>query len=221
MRIILMTLSFTVFSVWAVFYSLGYQINWAARSIQQTAILEIDHTYSQGSLVVLLNNTMINDQLPIRIDHVFPGVYDLTIRRDSYQDWHRTLEIPANRAVNFKNVLLIKKIPETVTVPEGYVLPKKMSNTKGINFTVNELRVDGSIVTRTSQDIVAARWFPDNEHLIYQAGNTIYLTEPDGKATMQVAALSSSTPTIFDFQENGRILFFEDGGTTRSLSLFD
>jgi hypothetical protein len=221
LRIVGMTLSFVIISSVALFFALGYEINWAARSVKQTGILEIDLTKRNLGATLYINNEPSGDRFPVRFTHVFPGQYSVVVRKADYQEWQRTVTVEPNKVASYRDILLIKSKPTPVEVSPDDTLPSTLRRTNGIDIRENELWVNDTFITRASQDIQGAAWYVDNYHIVYQAGDTLYIAEEDGKATQRLVTLLSPAPLLFDFKDNGRILLYNDGEQLQGLELYE
>ncbi len=198
-------------SLGAVFYALGYEINWAAKSIRQTSILSLTSSGVQSGegIAVSLNGKPVADRLPLRMTHVFPGNYDLALEKPGYQRWRRTVRIEPNQAVTFRSLLLLRDNPLPVAIPVTSFQDSQVPGPQvGIQIQENELYIREQFITRTSQDISSAQWYPDEQHVVYQAGDTIWLSDLDGLNSQLLVRLPAAVPVAYYFAEGGRTFFY-------------
>ncbi len=221
-HLIFLIVLITIVSTLALFYSLGYQINWAAHSIAQTGIFSLKSSSSTLQATVIINNEVKASRLPLRLTHVFPGQYSVTIKKDGYQSWSRIIDIKPNKVAIYKYILLIRENPVMVNPdPQDAQLLTTTPDNQGIEVRENELWIDNQFITRTSQDIVSASWFPDHQHIVYQVGTELLLAEPDGSTTEKLLTIKQTKVVPFAFKNNGQILVYKEDGITKSEELYN
>ena len=214
--------SIVVISSVAIFYSLGYQLNLQARSIKQTGILTLGSERSSGPATVSINGKQVATKLPYRMAYAFPGSYRVTVQKPGYQEWNRTIEVEPNVVTSFNSIVLLRNplVPIPVSLDQVNFGTDADTDVHGLEVHENELRVDGRFITRTSDDIASARWYPDNQHLIYQAGATLWLADLDGLYTQKLLTLPTAEPVTLVFKNNGRLLYYLSEGKAYMLALF-
>lgn len=206
----------------ATFYSLGFKINLAARSIEQTGLISVDSPLGDFRGLVFLNGKEVSDRIPYRSQPLFPGHYEVRIEREGYQTWSRALNVEANRVANFRSVVMIKKEPVVQSGSESdrsFVL-NGSADDQDIEVRQNELWIDGKFITRTSADIGDAIWFPGHSHVAYQLNDEIVLAEPDGLQTQLLATLPDDSPALMRFKDGGRTLVYAQGENVWIASLY-
>lgn len=208
----------------SVFYALGYQINWEAHSIQQTGIISINSNEFHDGITIYVNNSAFGTNLPFNTRYVFPGVYQVDVKKEGYQRWSRQVNVKPNKVNNFHYIVLVPTDLQSKTIPAPDVqLPiTPPAGGDGVEIrSNNELWVDGLFVTRTSDPIVAAQSYPDGQHVVYQTGKTLLLTDRDGFSTQYLITLANELPLRFSFIDGGRTLvYLTDAGTTVKTSLY-
>lgn len=218
-----MTLTFLMVSVIAIFYSLGYEVNLEAKSVQQTGSLMLDAD-STDSASVYVNGQLAGTKLPFWSTHLFPGTYSLSLRKDGYQEWDRTVDVAANQVVSFRNLVLVKDKPDVVPAKDAWLVNTDEGVSKDIEVrSSDELWLDGVFLTRTSQDILSAQYYPGNNQIVYQAGKDLWLLEPQSMTTQLLLSISAPTPISYTFRENGRELVYRDptDGKVKAVLLYD
>ena len=218
-HILLMTLSFFIISATVVLYSLGYKVNWSARSVQQTGTIIVDSKIAGMHPQVYLNNKLVDSDLPVKSAYLFPGWYYVEIKKNGYQSWQRLIELEANKVVAFRTVVLVKDPPSPLPVDSSTMLGEV--NQKDIEIRENELWVKGKFLTRSGEDIVTAAWYPDNAHIVYQSGRDLLLADLDARVTQKILTLKTKTPLQFSFKENGRVLLYQEDGQIKAVGLYE
>lgn len=221
-HVVLMTISFVILSSLAVFYSLGYQLNWATKSIQQTGIIVIDSHIPGLKADIYLNGQKKSDDFPFRYPQVFPGTYLVSIKKENYQDWKRSITVEPNKVASFRSILLLKK--DLTPVELNGQLPVDFHPGRSEDIEIkdnNELWVRQNFLTRSSDNILQAFWYPDNLHLVYQAGRKLILIEPDALFSQEILTFSRNEKISFTFREDGRVLVYSDQKTIYAIELYD
>ena len=90
----------------------------------------------------------------------------------------------------------------------------------GLQAKGTELWINGAYVTRVSKLIHGLQWYPDNEHVAYQAGNGLELYDIGTGITMDLATLPNTTPVVFGFQDGGRTLIYQNSGINYAAALY-
>lgn len=216
---LVMVSTFIILSVVVVFYALGYQVNWSNFNVRQTSILNFDTEISRFNADIYLNGSLIGTRFPIRKTRVFPGLFHLEIKKDGYQKWEKTFLLEPNKVANFRRIILIKEKPLVYDLDAQTHLDRL--NKKDIVIKNNELWLEDKFITRSSEDIQTASWYPDNAHFVYQAGKELWLADLDARSSQKILTLEDKIPLEYGFKENGRILIYRRDGTVKAVELFD
>ena len=198
-----------------ILYSQGYKMNWKTFKFYKTGMV-----------------LLISDPMPDRISisgidyeprtqfskNFTPGYYDIKISKDLYQDWSRTIYIAPERLDAFKDITLFLKAPKiTALADQGKIgflnSPNEylaVNSKNDLRFQSHEIWVNNMIVTRLSKPIVSAVWYPDFDHVVYQAGDEIRIIENEGFNDTLLIKLSSDVPSKFAIGNKGRELYYTD-----------
>jgi hypothetical protein len=213
---------FITISTFALVSALGFQLNWDAHSIQQTSLIELQTRFGVDA-DVYVNGMKQEGGLPLRATGVFPGNYTLEVKKDGYQTWSRNVTVGANLRALYQNILLVYKNPQPVDVPvvtpDDFNMSK--ADTTGISVRGNELWIGNEFVTRLSEDIVNAQWFPGRYQLIFQIGNKLVLADLDGSNIQTLVSAADSTAIPYTLKDSGRILVYQEKGTSKAVALFE
>ncbi len=204
---------------------LGYRINWAAGTIQQTGLIELSGPENGLPFHIFINNVEQQGTFPFRLNWVFPGSYTLRISAPGYQEWEKDVVVEKNRRTSFRTLLLVYKIPHPITVPNNLTIPElddHKESTSGIEISNgNQLFVDGEYVTSTSQDIVSARWYTDRAHVVYQSGKELVMYDLASDTTQSLMTFNTTQPVSYMFTDGGRILVYSDKLQIKAVDLYD
>lgn len=214
--------AFIVISTVSLFSALGYRMNWSALTIQQTGLIEVQTSYALP-VNVYLNNIPQEGTLPLRLNGLFPGDYTIRVEEEGYQPWQRTVTVQPNQRAVFRSIVLVYATPKLADVPVVRTtdfLPSR-DDLSGITIKRNELWLDNVFITRTSEDIWNARWFPGKNQVLYQAGNRLLLVDKDGYNSQVVLTTKNDAPIPYTLQDNGRLLIYQEAGVTKAVTLFD
>lgn len=209
-------------SLVAVFYSLGYKINPTTHAIQRTGLIWITSDLDQVPASVKVDGTEVSLELPYRSVPLFPGTYDISITREGYQPWTRTVTIVPNKVVSFRYVTLIRIAPTPLQAQEAdrNYLNGSNPDTRNITVKENELYVGGKFITRYSDDIYGAQWYSDRGHVALQVGNKLMLLEVSSRQSQVLATLSTKEEAPFRFRGKGKVLIYDDAGSIKALELY-
>ena len=214
---------FFAISAATVLYALGYKINYQTKSIQQTGIIKTNSVQNFDA-EAFVNDAKVSDKPSFREAYVFPGKYDLTIKKDGYQENSYHFEVVKNKVVYIPAVLLVYTNPKQVALDDYYVaFENKAKTTLNPNLikNENELWVADKYVTRFSKSIVTASEFPDSNHTILQLGNQLVILENDGRNAHSILTVEDdTTPIQYIYKDSGRVIQYYDGKVLKSIELY-
>lgn len=216
---ILLTITYLLLASWVVYYSLGYKINWTTHKIQQTSILNINSNNKTLNPEVFINGKSFGKKLPVRVNYLFPDTYSVELKKAGYQAFKLDVELQPNRVFNLDNLILVKTNPKVEELDPNTFIDKL--NKTGIHLNGYELWVDDNLITRSSENILNASWFPDNEHLVYQAGKTVWLLDVQANITQKITDLTIDVPLNYGFAANGKQFIYQEDGKIKAVTLFD
>ena len=216
---------FFVIAVVALLTSLGYRVNWQARELVQTGVIELSGPANGLPIQLYVDGKLEANTLPFREAWLFPGTYHIEIKKDGYQIWQKNLLVDVNKRTEYSSILLLYTSPRQAAVPSGVDLSYLKAHPEKSNGIViangNELMVNGQYLTSTSQNIVSAHWYPDGEHIVYQAGKELILYDLDSKTTQSLVTVSSANAAPYVFEDGGRSIVYSDNGALKAVTLYD
>lgn len=218
-QVIWMTISFILISMVVIFYALGFKINWQAKQITQTASLYFNSDIPNLTAKITLNGKVVGTSFPTKLSLLFPGDYDLKISKNKYQTYEKLFQLKANRILYFSNILLV--LQKTVQGPsealDQFIPP---ANQSGIQIkNGDEIWLNGQFITRVSGTITYAAWYPDNNHIVYEVGQDLWLTDLEGQSTMHLASLQTPI-SILSYANNGQYLVYTQDNKLVRLRLY-
>ena len=191
----------------------GWNFNFKTGKISQTGMISLSGDIANPQ--IKLNGKLYGNNLPLKITNLAQGYYDVTIEKENYQGWQKTVPVEEGKAALFRNILLFFKEPQEAAVPSNItqeVLDKEYQNQSAkIKIAGSEIFYNNIMVSRFSQNIAGAIIYPDEAHLIFQTGDEIDIIELDGGNNQPLVKLSSNLPTRFFLRDNGRTLYYLDG----------
>lgn len=209
-------LFFTVFCIvalTAIIYSLGYNIDWQRFRIKETGIIHLNS--SVGALNARVQaDGVIKENLPASFTKMPAGHYRATIQKSGFISWSKNFEVNSGKVAIWENVILIKKNITSRAAQASEILQLNRQIDEPLDETImiknNELWLDNRLVTRFSDNIIHAIWYPDGAHLVYQIKNKIKIIEIDGKNETELVILSTDNPSTFRFLSKGKELLYQD-----------
>ena len=161
-----------------ILYATGYSYNFKKNKIEKTGIIFIESIPKDASVFI---NNEYKKNTPAKFRRVLPDIYEVTISKEGYYPWKKTLKVEsnlttfANHIVLFKNNLPINIIEGNIniftTAPDEtklvYSVIKKtteeirMLNLRnGSDFLVEEINLN------TYNDLAAVSWSANGKLLI-------------------------------------------------------
>lgn len=202
---------FTTLTTLFVFAAAGFRVNWQTKSISKTGLIVLKG--EENNVEIKLNGKFMGNKLPLRLPYLLPGWYEVTISRDTYITWQKSIWVSMGQAYEEKDVVLWRSdMKAEVESDENRV--SLLNNTKtpdNIIIDGGEVAADGKLVTRFMETPGFYAWYSDHSHIVIQIGNQIRVIELDGGNDTVLAELESSEPSVFRIIEGGKILLYKDG----------
>jgi len=199
-----------------VYYSQGYRLNFKTLRIMKTGVIVLSSLPKDSN--VLLNGAIQKKTTPFA-KSVSPGFYGLSIRKDGFANWENWIKVAPEIVYQYSDVVLFKKDPMVSPLSDQNkinllyaptdILAVNASDSLGYNE--HEIWVGSNLVTRFSQRILRASWYPDMEHIVFQEENQIRIIEKTGTNDTLLVTLSGTLPTVFAIGDRGQELYFRDG----------
>lgn len=153
-------------------YTSGYRFDFKKNRFQKTGILYIDST-PQGAQIFI--NGQYAADTPKRFTYLLPNEYDVEVRKEDYQSWHKKLDVKSNLTTFSRDIILFRNDSPTL-LAEGPTEFFTMSPDRSkILYTTNgdksiELRLRNvtnntdlaiqSFETKEASDIEFISWSP-------------------------------------------------------------
>lgn len=204
-----------------VFYSQGFKINWKNFKVIKTGMVLL-YTDPEPDQIIINGKDWGNAK---KFSHTLdPGYYDITIKKDKYQDWQRTVYIAPEQLYALKDITLFYSNPKVselsdqskidyLNAPNSYLAENYKND---LSYNKSEIWVNGRLVTRFSQEINSPVWYPDNDHVVYQIKDEIHIIEISGFNDKLLVKLASALPTKFAVGNKGKELYFLDDGAYKT-----
>lgn len=203
------SISFVLIGGFLVISANGYKINWSGLTLQKTGLISLRS--QPNNVQVMINGKLKSQKTPYVLDQLLPGWYDIEVTKAQYQTWSRTIQVSGGFASNYNNIILFLTDPiiKEGTQDDASTLSNLQTPTD-LGFSDYDIfrNVNGSSVdiARLSQKILAAYWYSDHSHVVYQVGNEINICEFDGQDAHLLIKLDSSDPAKIDFKDGGKTM---------------
>jgi hypothetical protein len=196
----------------------GYRINWNNFKIEKTSAIYIASIPRDAD--VYLNSEMVSDSNPVRINNVFPGRYDIELKKDGYENWKKTFFVRHDFISQAQDVILILKDKKNIELDdkESQFYKSILDNDDKLKQYAKNLYIkndteiyfDNIFLTRFSKEIKNLTWYADKKHIIFQLENEIFFMDTDGTNIICLARLSSSEKSSFISSNEGKYLIYTD-----------
>jgi len=98
---------FCILSPVIIMYTAGYRYDWQNGLLKETGAISIDIEPKEAGM--FLNGIKITAKMPVRLNNIAPGKYNLRISADGYYDWVKDLEVKNKQTTYIKEIYLVKK----------------------------------------------------------------------------------------------------------------
>jgi hypothetical protein len=207
---------FMVLSSASIGYAMGYRFNATRGTIEQTSVIRVGGALSGLAANAYLNGALVATALPVKLTTVFPGSYELRIEKPGYQIWQQSIRLVPNERYSFTDLVLLYTKPRLVGESLPGQVPNQPGFTNGLRVVdTNELWIEDMFITRSSEDIVNARWFTSTRsHIVYQKGATLYLYDVRNKVAQALFEAVNAEPVRYAIESDGRILLVQKSDQT-------
>jgi hypothetical protein len=211
-------------ATFSIMWSLGYRVNPQAATIEQTGLLELGSPQIGLDPTIQVNGVVEGTGLPFRKRWVLPGSYDVVVTKEGYQTWEKRVTVRSNERITYPSILLLYREPRSVDVPairldELTYLPPFDQGIVVKEGT--ELWIRDKFITRTSQEILAARWVVDGQHVLYQVGSELILYDVFAQTSQAVLSFGTNEAVPYAIRDGGRIIVYAISAEIRAVALFD
>lgn len=107
MRIAFMLTLITAFLIIApliLLFTAGYRYDFTNHTVMETGVISVDVFPRDAE--VYLNGVKIDKKIPIRLANRAPGLYQLSIKRDGYQEWSKDIEVKSKQTTYVRDLTL-------------------------------------------------------------------------------------------------------------------
>lgn len=204
-------------AVFILFFAQGYRFNYKSFRIIKTGIISV--TSSPKNASVYINGKESSKKTPLAAT-LTSGVYLVEVKSSGYNSWHSYCKVQPELVTEFEKVVLFKENITTTSLED----PSKiellnapidiLAVRKDPLLTYNDYEIwqSGVLVTRFSEPVIKAVWYPDLEHILYQQNNEIHVIGIDGRNDNLLVTLEADTPSVFTTNSRGDELYFTDSG---------
>lgn len=219
-KIILGQLAFgiliSVISLSLIAYGLGYRLDTSNFKIVKTSVVYFE--FSPRDVTISINGES-DTSLTSYVKNIRPGLYNIVISKSGYTPWTEQLRAESGAVYDFRKIVLFSsniiidvlsdqsKINQ-VNAPVDILAANSPGELSNSDY---EIWIGDKLVTRFSEPIKSAIWYPDLNHIVYQQGNQIRVIEADGQNDTLLVTLTSSAKTRFAIGGRGAEIYYLDG----------
>lgn len=241
--LILFIALFLILSPLIIMYTAGYRYDWANGLLKETGAISIDIEPPEAN--VFLNGIKLKETMPIRLNNIAPGRYNLSLSASGYYDWTKEIDVKNKQTVYIKEVSLIKKSKpqilisgniQTFALSNDYkyliYLTQKANNTEA--WLWNTTNHSSVILARLNTlDPMTITWSKNSDYVTIANQNSPYknLLFLDATSLLSLTNLSTNTTSSiekYQWDPQGPLLYFStkdkifsydpDSGKTQTLT---
>lgn len=202
-----LVVSFVVIGFFLVTQATGYRFNPHQNKYQKTGLIIVSSAPADSFLE--LDGKSYPLSATTRIPNIIPGVYRLSIVKENYQSWHKTVTIGPGLVVHIKHVSLYLAKPIELPNPAQYasLIPFYSVRDSRLRLEDGEIWFDSKLVSRFDEAPSDALVLP-NEHIAYLHGDEIRVVENNGENDQLLYKRQTADATTFVLIDN--VLVFND-----------
>jgi hypothetical protein len=114
--LILFIVAFFVISPLIILYTAGYRYDWQNGLLKETGSISID--IEPRNATASLNGIKLQKDLPIRLNNITPGKYNLHLTASGNMDWFKEIEVKNKQTNYIKEISLIKKTKAEIIITD-------------------------------------------------------------------------------------------------------
>lgn len=204
-----------------VLYTAGYRYHFDSGKIVQTGVLNV--TSIPKGATVFIDGQIQNERTPAVVSNVIPGPHVVSVTKDNYTSWEKTLEVSSKQSTFASQIVLfLIQAPEILTTPN---LPKPPTikntwHTTSSNFKIQNTQ-DRSILSRVDENNLATilAYLPLSTYRIETSPSPYLLLRDEIRGRIVLIDSNDSTqPILLNADANqwvwsptGEALLFSDG----------
>ncbi len=208
------TVIFLAIAPLIVLYALGYRLNTSAIDPLPVSVLQVE---SQPSRATVQLNNKGSGQTPQTISNVPPGPATLTVSKEGYQPWEKSVTLEPGRATEFRDIRLFPTKPNLTVIASNIATLTLAPNRqllaaidqKNILYLYDEEGITIGAPLPLSAAPREVLWSPDSASLLLTyrraAAQVVSVSTRPQVKTLR-AAPSSVSSSIWDPRIPGRLL---------------
>ena len=206
----------TIISLSLIGYGLGYRLDSSNFKLVKTSVVYLE--FSPRDVVVSVNNEKTTNASNF-VQNIRPGLYNIILSKDGYIPWTMQLRADSGAVYDFRKIVLFNSNIKTDNLSDqskinliNAPLDILAENSPGeLSNSDYEIWIGDKLVTRFSEPVKSALWYPDLNHIVYQQSNQIRVIEIDGQNDTLLVTLTSAAKTKFVIGNRGSELYYLDG----------
>jgi len=229
--LILLIILFLILGPIIVLYSQGYRFDFQERKLVKTGGFyfivsprNVDITIKNPE-----NNTVIRRSTDfffgvVYIDNLLPRIYDITIEKEGYHSWHKSLDVREMLVTDLKNITLMPKNPSFDILIESVndffhlegrndLLIKRISEDNELTLYLYNMRSDIETLIFSSKNESLEKFINHrtSNKFIIKTNKNIYLIDTDNPKNLLILNLPDNATNIFIYpKEENKIVFLKN-----------
>lgn len=199
---------FVILGFFVITYASGYKIDITNRTLNPTGFISVE---TRDAEVYLNGEIQKETSGKYAFRNLKPGEYEVTVKREGYQDWTKKFQLGPGEAKVLNEVIQFKTSP---TIEEYSLEQKdffeKLADRDSIFAQNGEIYQNGNFVTRFSSQVDGLCWYPDRRYLAFTYEDNLKIIQIDGTNEINLVEKKSKTPVVFI--NSGRAVIYESDG---------
>jgi hypothetical protein len=209
---IFLIISFSMVAIFILYEANGYRLNRNTWRLELAGLISIDGL--PKSATIKINNKIVAKALPFKIAKALPGTYLLSVSRDGYSTWSKTIEVTAGQAYQDKYVYLYLAAPQiqptSRNITSDQIKSDAQNELSSLQIINDEIWYQKKLVTRFSSVPSGAILTDDKDHIIFQLGQELRVMDLDSSNNIKLFSLPSADPTVFALYSDKIIFASQD-----------
>lgn len=219
--------AFVILGVSFTFYASGYRYSTKAYTLIKVGALYVK-SYPSGA-DVRIDGMLTNKKTPARLLNVTPGLHRITVSRDGFAQWEKTLEVQQAETNFVRDIVLFKENASSRILSSGGISPLIAANkslyiyldgSQRVHLTNLDSENDYLISTSIVPESLLAL-APSNQALIFRAADRLYALDLNSEVATPIMGFpaASVSRVVWDSENEFIVWILETSGVLNRYDL--
>lgn len=208
-------LAFVILTTVAITWALGVSYNKQTRAFEQSAVIAIEAKLN--NVAVSLDSKLVGTKAPLQLRNLAAGRYNLTVTREGFHPYQRTLQLDFGQVVTITELPLIAISPLVTTLAADAKFTNPVLLSSNLSLDAGELYDGSTFVTRFAQVPSQVHRLPSG--YLYQMGGQFHYLLPVANQDVVVYTASINEYLPINTVNSSWAFIVNEGSTKKFVNL--